>query len=85
MSNPAPITGYRTLSADEIALMNEIKAHGEDLQALVTRVQHFIQDRTLEAVYTQVTAPARWAAIGQTHLQEGLMALTRAVAAPTSF
>ena len=29
--------------------------------------------------------PQRWAAIGRTHLQEGLMALTRAVAQPTTF
>ena len=29
--------------------------------------------------------PSRWAAIGRTHLQEGLMALTRAIAQPTTF
>ena len=29
--------------------------------------------------------PDRWAAIGRTHFQEGLMALTRAVAQPTFF
>lgn len=29
--------------------------------------------------------PGRWASIGRTHLQEGLMALTRAVAQPTFF
>lgn len=29
--------------------------------------------------------PQRWAAIGRTHLQEGLTALTRAVAQPTTF
>lgn len=29
--------------------------------------------------------PERWAALGKTHLQEGLMALVRAVAQPTTF
>jgi hypothetical protein len=29
--------------------------------------------------------PERWAAIARTHFQEGLMALTRAVAQPTFF
>lgn len=29
--------------------------------------------------------PQRWAAIGKTYLQEGLMALTRAIAQPTTF
>lgn len=29
--------------------------------------------------------PERWASVGKTHFQEGLMALTRAVAQPTFF
>ena len=32
------ITGYRELSAEEIALMNEIKAKGEELRALVAKI-----------------------------------------------
>lgn len=67
------INGYRDLSAGEIALMNEIKAQGEALGMLVAKLR--------------VTAGAdqRWVSIGQTDLQTGLMALTRAVAQPTSF
>ena len=30
-------------------------------------------------------SPERWLSIGRTHLQEGLMAWTRAVAQPTTF
>lgn len=67
------ITGYRELNQDEINLMNEIKEKGKYLQALVEKI-----------VLTAGTDP-RWASIGRTHLQEGLMALTRAVAKPTSF
>lgn len=67
------IAGYRDLSEEEIALMNEIKAHGMDLSGLVDKV------RATPGI------DGRWASIGATHLQEGLMALTRAVAKPETF
>lgn len=70
---PPKITGYRTLSVDEINLVNEIKAQGAQLEALIIRM------RTIEGV------DPRWLAIGTTDLQTGLMALTRAVTTPTSF
>jgi hypothetical protein len=67
------ITGYRQLSEEEAALMNEIKAQGLALGSLVDKlraIQHL---------------DGRWISIGATDLQTGLMALTRAVARPTSF
>lgn len=67
------ITGYRDLTADEIALMNRIKEHGAELEQLVAYL------RDLRG------ADQRWVSIGQTDLQTGLMALTRAVARPESF
>lgn len=84
------ITGYRQLSEEEAALMNEIKQHAEATRALVTRVQHYVEEqaRTLppgHAPHSQVTSPGRWAALAQTDLQTGYMKLTRAVAQPTTF
>lgn len=67
------IKGYRELNADEIALMNEIKAKGAELGELVEKIRE--KDAT----------DKRWVAIGATELQQGLMALTRAVAKPTFF
>lgn len=67
------ITGYRDLSEDEIALMNEIKEHGVALGTLVAKVR------------ATPNIDPRWAAIGGTHFQEGLMALTRSVARPETF
>jgi hypothetical protein len=67
------ITGYRDLTQEEIDLMNEIKELGRALGEMVTEVRNFAE------------ADQRWASIGATHLQEGLMALTRAIARPTSF
>jgi hypothetical protein len=67
------ITGYRELSEGEIGLINDIKRHGEMLGDLCGM---------LEALNT---ADIRWVAIGKTHLQQGIMALVRAVARPETF
>jgi hypothetical protein len=67
------ITGYRQLTEVEAGLMNEIKARGVELGTLVERL------RAIEGL------DKRWVSIGATDLQTGLMALTRAVAQPTSF
>lgn len=67
------ITGYRQLSQDEADLMNQIKAKGAELGALVDQL------RAMPGV------DQRWISIGATDLQTGLMALTRGVARPTTF
>ena len=67
------IKGYRELSADEIALMNEVKSKGAELGELVAKL------RAAEGL------DQRWISIGATDLQTGLMALTRGVARPTFF
>lgn len=73
------IKGYRELSQAEIDLMNEIKAQGVALEALIEKLL------TPGPGYEHLKADPRWVAIGRTHLQEGLMALTRSVAKPTFF
>lgn len=81
------INGYRDLSQDEIDLMNEIKSEGERIDALCVRVREHLQD--IESMFGEFDCtdrnPHRWAAIAATDFQTGLMALTRAVARPTSF
>lgn len=67
------ITGYRQLSEEDAALMNEIKAHGVALGELVDRLS------------SRPDLNQRWLDIGTTDLQTGLMALTRAVAQPSTF
>ncbi len=67
------ISGYRELTEHEIALMNQIKKHGEALGDLV------------EQLRTTTGLDQRWVSIGATDLQKGLMALTRGVAQPTTF
>jgi hypothetical protein len=91
------ITGYRDLSQTEIDLMNKIKALGATLEEHIAEVaehnhiQHGIAARSMRADASvererlDRAQPARWVAIARTHFQEGLMALTRAVAQPTTF
>lgn len=67
------ITGYRDLTDGEIAVMNNIKLHGRELQLMISGL------RVADGV------DQRWVAIAETHLQQGIMAAVRAVAKPDSF
>jgi len=67
------ITGYRELSEDEIALMNEGKQLAEQVGAYIAK---------LEAVQG---LDQRSVAIGKTNLQTGFMWAIRGVAQPQTF
>lgn len=70
------IPGYRELNQEEIDLIATIKLKGEELRILVDKVQ---------ALGTGDAETGRWASIARTHLQQGIMALVRAIALPTTF
>lgn len=74
------IKGYRELNQEELDLMNEIKAKGQELQELIDKVTEYNQSQPIDQA-----DPGRWASIAKTHLQQGVMALTRAVAKPDFF
>ena len=108
-----PIKGYRTLTPEELILINTIKVvtGSELLKALNDVRLHISRQRAAVAlinrdaqqaqVFEEAKAlrekasaelkriddatPERWAAIANTHFQEGLMALVRAVAQPEGF
>lgn len=84
------LNGYRDLSADEIELMNEIKTKGAELEALINKVKGSCrlqfddaQHGTEELARLNAANPYLWIAVARTHLQDGVMALTRAVKQPT--
>jgi hypothetical protein len=85
------VTGYRKLTNLELELVNAIKAKGEELAALHCTVVALLKARDDEPKAEGVmplnawAESYRWAAIGKTDLQTGLMALIRAVAAPGGF
>lgn len=67
------IKGYRELTALDIERMNWVKVQGGDLGKLIDLLESIPE------------VDKRWLAIGRTQLQQGLMALTRAVAKPDFF
>ena len=91
------IAGYRDLTEDEIALMNEVKAKAAEVGTLVEKLRERLPafkmdgepaqvgDQALIGVTEEAFETDRWMTIGQDHLQQGFMALTRAVARPTTF
>lgn len=87
------IKGYRDLSQEEIDLMNEVKAIGPQVQAVIEKVQKHIStqrynckcDAGQALINLEAATPERFAAMAKTDFQTGLMYLVRAVAQPTSF
>jgi len=77
------IKGYRDLSQAEIDLMNKIKTKAAEVGELCEELR--AASAPPNAPIAQGEIDGRWVAIGKTHLQEGFMALTRAVAQPTNF
>lgn len=67
------IAGYRDLTEDEIALMNECKRSAIVIGELVARIEN------------TGGIDKRWAAIAKTDLQKGFMALVRSIAKPETF
>lgn len=66
----------RQLMDEEVEIVNTIQAHGKHLEALVAYLRNA---RNIHLV------DQKWVSIGETDLQTGLMALTRAVAQPSTF
>ena len=71
------IAGYRDLSAAELQLINRIKTEGLEVMELVDAVRAMDDGSTTER--------GRWMNIARTQVQQGFMALTRAVALPGGF
>lgn len=88
------IKGCREISQTEIDLMNRIKANGSEFLSLHAELVSYLtlqkdakstmenEDEAREFLRFQDADPLRWAAIGKTDIQTGIMALVRAVAQP---
>lgn len=80
------ITGYRDLSQVEINLMNEIKQKGEELSALLEKVDtELYAMKNPELSQDGCDDVARYLDLAKTNLQQGMMWFVRAVARPQSF
>ena len=67
------IKGYRELTPEDIKLMNEVKEKGAELGELIEKLNLIPE------------TDKRWLEIGKTNIQQGLMAVTRAITTPDFF
>lgn len=89
------ISGYRELSLEEIEFMNGIKAKAEEIGILVEKIELALGGQEepegvevppgMVAVSGEEYEAHRWIEIARGHLQQGFMALNRAVARPSGF
>ena len=82
------LTGYRQLTEDEAALINEAKALAEQCGAFIEKLRAYVPPGTnaLDRIITPgESLDQRWISIGATDLQRGFMAVVRGIAKPTTF
>ncbi len=83
------ITGYRQLSPEEAALMNEGKALAEQCGDFIAKLRQHPASNPLGNPPTEPgqmqPLDQRWISIGATDLQRGFMAVIRGIAQPTTF
>lgn len=77
------IKGYRKLSEEEAALVNEIKTKAEEIGVLIDRMDKMPNPKPDSTEPVQIDK--RFLSIGRTQLQLGFMAVNRAVFRPTTF
>lgn len=78
------ITGYRQLSTEEVALMNEGKMLSELCSAYVKKLREYVPADSSGGAPGS-TLDQRWVSIGATDLQKGFMCVIRGIAQPTTF
>jgi len=78
------ITGYRQLSQEEVALMNEGKALAEQCGAYIEKLRNHVPANDPRIVAGS-SLDQRWISIGATDLQRGFMSVIRGIAQPTTF
>ena len=81
------ITGYRQLTEEEVALMNEGKELAEQVGNYLAKLRFYIPTPS-EGKKSNTPGAAldqRWISIGATDIQKGFMAVMRGIAQPTTF
>lgn len=69
------LKGMRNLSEAEIKAMNDIAEAGNHLGDLISQIE----------LFDVINCDQRWLAIGRTNLQQGIMAIKRAIGQPENF
>ena len=69
------LKGMKDLSQAEIQAMNDIADAGNKLGELISQIE----------LFDAINCDQRWLAIGRTNLQQGIMAIKRAIGQPENF
>lgn len=77
-----PVKGYRKLSKLELELVNKVKDHAELTRELITELKRV---ETPKMGGMGFLFDTHWVGIGEIHLQQGFMALVRAITRPETF
>jgi hypothetical protein len=82
------LSSDRQLTPADTVLMNEAKALGNQLLDLKHRImaratEQYRVGKPADQARLHAAQPERWADLGETHIQQGVMFLVRAVAQPT--
>ena len=93
MSAVAPITGYRELNEEDVALINMVKSKANDIDSFMCALENrehtpprpFGTLEVLRLEPLEGSIDSRELALARTKLQEGFMHLVRAIAQPKSF
>ena len=86
------IKTYRELSKEEIDLMNECKVLEANFHLLHSKITAHVMDQITKATDSAFeeqkrlgdATPMRWLAISKTDVEQGFMAMVRAVAQPST-
>ena len=80
---PLPVKGYTSQSEDKVALVNRFKEIEERILRETDNLLERLEAHDMTAA-GDVPRPydPRWIAVARTHIQEGFMALNRAVFQP---
>lgn len=86
----APITGYRTLTDAEVALINEGKELANRCGAYLAKLRQYPDANRGGVLAGKESLDAmmldqRWISIGATDIQRGFMAVIRGIAQPIGF
>ena len=74
------------LSEAEIALINRVKAKAEEVRELIAEVEKLTNGWfSPGGSEKNIAVDPRWLGIGRTNLQQGFMAVIRAIARPEGF
>lgn len=90
------VKGYRNLTEEDVALMNELKELGETIETALYKVMAHVEkcrateglseiNKVIEYERLDRATPERFLALAKTNMQTGLMQAIRAVAQPDSF